>query len=269
MATSHEHEVHRLRVIVALNACRRDLGGLELAARLAANQGCDLEAWFVEEVNLLNVADLPFTKEITRTFGAEREFDQLRIERAQRACLSRIREVIGRLNESSSVRASLKILRGHLARAVAVIDDDVAALVLSRRGDTRTVPTGEPARRDPAHRQGTIAAEKASVCVIVDGSKDAWRALELAADIASSQSTRLNIVVPADRQALAEEARGRVLRAGHAADLHFDATLVEFDPSALLRYLRQSGCRLLVVKRSDWELLESVAEAAECPVILV
>lgn len=270
MANSRENEARRLRVIVALNACRRDLGGLELAARWAARNDCDLEAWFVEEVNLFNVADLSFVKEVTRSSALSRDFDQSRVERAQRSCLAQLRQAIDRLNESSSVRASLRIMRGHLVRTVSVIDEGVAALVLSRRGEPRRVLPDERARKDRQGRAMPAAAGGAPVCVVVDGSEDSMRALRAATDIASSQQARLNVVFPENRPDVAEEARRCVFRSGHATDLSFRFDrLAPFSAPALLRYLRQSGCHLLVVKRSDAELLQSVAEGVECPLVLV
>lgn len=269
MATSRPNEIRRFRVIVALNACRRDLGGLELAAHLAASRGWDLEAWFVEEVNLLNVADLPFTKEITRTSAVERDFDSLRIERAQRSCLTRIRQAIDRLNKSSSVRADLRILRGHLARTLAICDDDIALLILSCRGERPSARTLEVMRRDSAHRPMKADTPIAPICVVIDGSEGSWRAMQAALEIASSQAAPLTIVFPVDHQTLAEDVRQRVVQSGCASDLRFRMSPVEFDPPTLLRSLRQSGCRLLVLKRRDGALLELVADAAECPVVLV
>jgi hypothetical protein len=45
--------------------------------------------------------------------------------------------------------------------------------------------------------------------------------------------------------------------------------LEPFDAPTLIRQIRQSGCRLVVVKREDGDWLEEVADAADCPVMLV
>ena len=96
------------------------------------------------------------------------------------------------------------------------------------------------------------------------------RALRAATDIAASQQARLNVIFPENRPDVAEEARRCVFQSGHATDLSFRFDrLAPFSATALLRYLRQSGCHLLVVKRSDAELLQSVAEGVECPLVLV
>ncbi len=61
------------RVLVALNASRRDYQALELAASLAARKRVELLAVFVEDINLFNLAELPFAKEIVRASAVERE----------------------------------------------------------------------------------------------------------------------------------------------------------------------------------------------------
>lgn len=265
MPMKNSESVRRLRIIVALNACRRDLGGLELAANLAARKGCELEALFVEEVNLINVADLPFTKEVARSSGTERAFDQPRIERAQRASLSQIQQAIDRFNDELQVRASLKVVRGHFVRTALAIEDDVEVLVLSRRGEARAGKSGTA-----AGFPGTHALGPAPIWAIVDGTEESLLALEAAVEVAAAEPARLIVAVPGNRANLIDKVRSRLAAAaGPNSSSTRIITVEPFDASTLLRQIRQSGCRLLFVKRADGELLEQVADAAECPVVLV
>lgn len=264
MTMANSESVHRLRIIVALNACRRDLGGLELAANLAARKGCELEALFVEEVNLSHVANLPFTKELTRASGTEREFDPPRIERTQRASLYRIQQAIDRFTEELQVRARLRVVRGHFVRTALAIEGDVDVLVLSRRAEARTGKSG-----GNALFSGTRASNPPPVWAIVDGSGESLRALQVAADIAAAESARLCVAIPARRAGLSETIHQRLAAGQRPVPSPVGVTAVEpFDAPTLLRHIRQTGCRLLVVKRGDGDLLEEVAEGAECPVVL-
>lgn len=264
MPMKNSEPVRRLRVIVALNACRRDLGGLELAANLAARKGCELEALFVEEVNLINVADLPFTKEVARSSGTEREFDQPRVERAQRASLSQIRQAIDRFNEKLQVPSSLRVVRGHFVRTALAVEDDVEVLVLSRRGESRAGRSGTPAAVP-----GTRPTTAPPIWAIVDGSEESLQALQAAADLAAEETARLVVAVPGNRADLHAIVRQRLTSAGRPAAAIHVIGVEPFDAPTLLRQIRQGGCRLLVVKRADGEMLEQVADAAECPVVLV
>lgn len=259
----------RLRIIVALNACRRDLGGLEMAAALAARKGCELEALFVEEVNLINVADLPFTKEVARCSGTEREIDQPRVSRAQRASLSQIQQAIDRLSEERSVRTSLKIVRGHFIRTALAIQDDVEVLVLSRRGEPGGGKTAPSSGGFAGFRGGAAAGEQ-PIWAIVDGTEESFRALQAAEDIAAAHSARLTVAVPGQRPDLVEQIRRRLIAARRLPRSSVRVIALEpFDAPTLIRQIRQSGCRLVVVKREDGDWLEEVADAADCPVMLV
>ncbi len=262
---SASESVRRVRIIVALNACRRDLDGLQLAASLAARKGCELEALFVEEVNLINVADLPFTKEVARSSGTEREFDPPRVERAQRASLSQIQQAIDRLHEDLRVRASLRVVRGHFVRTALAVEGDVDVLVLSRRGESGAgklqaagwLRTARPAGAQP-------------IWAIVDGTEASFHALQAAAEFAAADPVLLVVAVPGNRPDLPGKVLQRLAAVGRTASSATRILAVEpFDANTLLRHIRLSGCRLLVVKRADGELLEQVAEAAECPVVLV
>lgn len=257
----------RIRIIVALNACRRDLGALEIAATLATRRGCELQAVFVEEMNLLNIAELPFIKEIDRLSGTEREFDQTRIARAHRARLSEIQQALDRLIERRQIRASLKIVRGHFVPTVLSFVGEVDVLVLSRRGETQS---GGPVAGKSGPGGGRGSTSDRPIWAIVDGSEESLAALWVAADIAATEPCALYVALPANQEALAAELRARLTANPAASPPVVRVNTVEpFDAPALLRSIRQSGCRMLIVKRADGELLENVAEAAECPVILV
>jgi len=55
-----------LRILVALDATEDSLTSLDLATRLAAKLRAELEGLFVEDINLLRMADLPCTR-VVRT----------------------------------------------------------------------------------------------------------------------------------------------------------------------------------------------------------
>jgi len=266
---STETTESRLRIIVALNACRRDLAALQVGANLAARKGCELQALFVEEMNLINVAELPFTKEIARISGKEREFDHSRITRAHRASLSQIQQAIDLLNEQGQLRASLKIVRGHFVRAVLSFIADIDVLVLSQRWEPPSAMC-RPAK--PVARAGipqTTTPEK-PIWAIFDGSEQSQRALSAAVDIAAAENYPLYVAVPAQNEGLPRDLRPQGSEAPASAVPSVRVVVVApFDAKTLLRRIRQSGCGLLVVKRADAELLDEVAEAAECPVVLV
>ena len=52
------------RILVALDASRHSLAALEAAAELAARLKAELVGLFVEDIDLLRLAGLPFAREI-------------------------------------------------------------------------------------------------------------------------------------------------------------------------------------------------------------
>ena len=108
-------------VVMAINSARRCGETLELATALAADVGADLEVVFVEDADLLRLADLPVTREIDRISGRSRELDSRRMLRALHCEARRLRQELARIGRAGSVRSTLRVVRGHyLTEALAV-----------------------------------------------------------------------------------------------------------------------------------------------------
>ena len=61
------------RILIALDPSRRGQSALQAAAHLAAGTGAELAGLFVEDINLLRMAGLPFARE-TRYAGQSGRF---------------------------------------------------------------------------------------------------------------------------------------------------------------------------------------------------
>ncbi|HYE34008.1 universal stress protein [Methylocaldum sp.] len=244
------------RVVVALNVLRHDMGMLELAAHLAARKQARLMAVYVEETNLINLAELPFAMEVDRICAAERKVDQLRLMRALRSRSEQVQQALYRLNESLQVDVSFKTVRGHFVSAVMSQIEQVDIVFLSRRCE--------------AYRDSTT--QKSSTCpiwVLFDGSRESERALQMAVELAELESSRLYIALPAKTDAESETLKRQTLKCCvQSASVRF-VTVHPFDARNLLHSMRRTGCRLLVVKRQDGDLSRAISEAAACPVVLV
>ena len=72
------------RILVALDASQHSLAALEAASELAEALKAELVGIFVEDVNLLNLAGLPFVREVGYPSGAARPLDSPSMERALR-----------------------------------------------------------------------------------------------------------------------------------------------------------------------------------------
>jgi hypothetical protein len=246
------------RVVVALNLLRRDLEALELAADLAARRQAPLLALFVEDMNLANLSELPFAKEVGRISASERKLESLRLQRTVRAHAERIQRTLGHLTERLRIAVDFKTVRGHFMPTVFAEAGQVDILFLSRRTEAEIPP------RRPLLR----AAHLPPVWSVYDGSPESGRALRLALEFAGPDGSGLCVALPAESGAQFEALRRRALSLCTGNPPRFFQT-EPIDGAKLLRRIRQTGCRLLVVKRHDGEMLGIIADAAQCPVVLV
>jgi hypothetical protein len=247
------------RVVVALNILRRDMAVLELAADLAARKRAPLLALFVEDANLLNLSELPFAMEVGRLSAAERKLESPRLQRTVRSHTERIQRLLDHITRRLRIETGFKTVRGHFIPSVFEEIGQVDILFLSRKREAET-----PFRK---HRRRT--SERPPVWVIFDGSPESEQALRLALDLAAPDPSALHIALAAHPGEPFEALRRHALGfcAGPSLPHFFQAE--PDDGLKLLRRLRQTGCRVLVAKRHDGEMLRTLAEAAECPVVLV
>lgn len=244
------------RVVVALNVLRHDIGILELAAHLAARKKAQLMALYVEETDLINLAELSFAMEVDRICAAERKVDQLRLMRALRSSSEQVQQALYRLNERLQIDVSFRTVRGHFVSAVMSEIERVDVVFLSRRRG--------------AFGSGTRQKSSASpIWVVFDGSKESERALQMAAELAELESGRLYIALPAKTDAESEALKRQTLKCCVQSTSVRFVTVHPFDASNLLHSMRRTGCRLLVVKRQDGDFSKAVSEATACPVVLV
>ena len=265
-----EASAPRLRIVVAFNACRRDLGTLELAAALAARRGGEIEAVFVEELNLMNSAELTFVKEIDRVLGTERLIDPLRISRAQRIGLSHIRRELGRLAEELQVHGSVTTLRGHLVPTLLAYVRQIDLLVFGRREQ----PLHDHAREQrTGSTHGTTppwSTRQEPVWAFFDGSDGALAAVAAAADLAAWERRGLWIAAHRGPSGARPQWQNDLTRSQDPFPPNARVIEIDrFDAPQLWRRLRQTGCRMLVLPRASSDLIEAAAETAEWPLLLV
>lgn len=256
----------RTRVLVALNASRRDYQALELAASLAARKRVELLAVFVEDINLFNLAELPFAKEIDRASGVERELDNLRLARAQKSRIGQIQQALDQIIDKLQIQASFRIIRGHFVQAVLSAAEEVDILFLCHREEP-TEMLSEWRKR--AHAAAQTQSSK-PVWAVFDGSPKSKQALLIAAELATSEPCELCIALPAKTDAEAHTLRQNASEtlAGSSLFPSF-VTISPGDVTTLLRQLRQSCCRLLVASRDVGDITKALTESAACPVVLV
>lgn len=233
------------RVLIALDTSTRDNHTLDTAARLAALRNVELITLFIEDQDLLHLAELPFASEIERSSGTVRKLDSLQMARALKSEAQRLSRHLETITGQLRLRYSLKVVRGsYMAEAMAAaMKTDIlflsknvgkyrrhslaARTALFRRGVERTVPTGTVW----SWYQATPGSEAA---------------LAVAAELAAEGNKRLVVLqragVPEPDEKIRQLIRQR----------RIDYTIMAgMEPSALAGALQRVRDNLLVVHAAD------------------
>jgi len=125
------------RVVVALDASAPGKAALEAAAALAARLDAELVAVFVEDINLLHLAGLPFAREIGYPSAIRRSIDAPAMERTMRLFADEARRSVELFAERTPLRWTFEVTRGslpeQLLESAAEAEFIIAALAGSER----------------------------------------------------------------------------------------------------------------------------------------
>jgi len=120
--------------------------GLQALARLAEELDAELLGLFVENVELLRLAALPFAREVGHASGVRRELDVAAMERAWRARARELRRACAEALRGSTVSWSFRVARGSPGEELlaAIGEAAVPTLVVPPGADPRAAPTLVP-----------------------------------------------------------------------------------------------------------------------------
>lgn len=205
------------RVLVALDASRASLDALSAAAALAARLGAELEGLFVEDVNLVRAAGLPFASQLSSLSGAPQPLERHSVELELRALAAAARASLAEAAGRLQVEWSFRVVRGQVSAEVLSAAARADVLVLGRTGRRVRSGPGETARaattRSPTSvllvGRGTDLGQP--VLVAYDGSPAADRVLDLAARL-DAGAGKLTVLVTAAAPGLADRIAERARR---------------------------------------------------------
>jgi nucleotide-binding universal stress UspA family protein len=271
------------RIVVAADSSPHGRAAMAAAAALAGELGVDLEGLFVEDVNVLNVAELALGRELHVISGQARAFDRAALEcelRAEAACARRVLEAFALRQH---VAVSFRVVRGRVGAEVIAAAGEADLLVLGTA--SRSIGAfGHPGSTAVAAavgatgpvlllRSGRTIAGRALVAF--DGSEGARLAVEAAVRMAHGREDALTVVVlvasTADGAAQLE-AEVKKMSAATGTTLqfrHVDA----LDLTAMCRLTHESKADVLILAAdspvlSDRQHGRLLADAG-CPVLLV
>ena len=259
------------RIVVALDTGSLSRAAIETAARLAIGLRAELEALFVEDVNLRRLAELPFASELGNTSAQHRRFDVAELDRAIGVQARQVRRALEAAARELPLSWSLEIVRGDL---IAVVLQRTGAADLLVLGRTRR-PAYRGAHGEKVMRRLERRVARHPIVALFDGSAAAARALDAALALERRERGDMLVAIPASQPEQFAELRGQVEAMlavrGHASTGCVclpDAGIATIAETAKRR---RAGAVMLPVAdlaRAEHEF-EGLVDEIACPVVLI
>lgn len=250
MSESQEAAVRR--ILVALDTSPHGSAALEAAVRLATELRAELHGLFVEDINLLRLAGLPFASEIDYSSGTSRPLDTASMEQALRTKAEGVRRAIAQTAQQTSLAWSFRISRGNLAQTMLAETLEADLLLIGR--EKASPPASSPTK-----------APYGPILLIDEGSAASNRLFDTAARLAKPHADTIVALVTCDDETSAARRDDVsspffVQRCSHTVE-------------ALLRAAQQWRPQLLLIDRSSPLVTESsistLVTQLPCPLALV
>jgi hypothetical protein len=255
------------RVTVALRGEAAEARLLGSAARLARDIAAELTGVFLEDIDLLRLAELPLAIEICRTTSRRRPVEPAELVRQLASQAASAEQVLARVAEDAGVAWSFRVARGVLTAllAEAAAEADVTLVPATRRA---LWAYGEAAAAD---RRGR-GAGRAPVAVVFDASAAASRALDVAVRLAAAEQRPLTVILSSPTAEAGERLREQARQALGTQAARF-RLLVGPETARLLETVREQQPALLVVPALETSRVTDTVHALQrrldCAALLV
>lgn len=259
------------RIVLALDLSPRSRLALETAAVLAAALDAELVGVFVEDINLLHLCGLPFTREVGLFSPGLRPFSVQEVERELNREAAEVQQRLAATAERLGLRWSFQVARGQIAAELFALANEPDLVVLGKRARRGAISLGDFFAA-PGRAAAQLVAASGAVVAVYDGSSTSRRALELARQIATANGMELKVLVEAasDIEYAQREAEIKARLSGAVARCRRIASV---EPRSLAAAGRQEKAGVLVLG-SDGRFRSgagfyTLLNELDCPVVLV
>jgi nucleotide-binding universal stress UspA family protein len=278
--SSEEREPGIKRILVALDASAPSRAALAAAAELATRFHAELLGLFVEDVNLLRLAELPFAREVFIYSARHRELSTREMERQLRAQARRAREMLREEAERAELAWSFEVARGRIAAELLRAASEVDLIILGRAGRslTQTRRLGSTARSVAAEAPSMALLLQEGGClgppvmVVYDGSDVGERALAAALQLSEGADDVLTVILADGYESLREEVNRHLRGEEQEVELRY-MPLSASNVQRLAHLVRTEGCGTLVLPARSRllheDMLLDLLDETEIPVLLV
>lgn len=280
---SHTGEEHQIqRILVALDSSAASMAALKQAVALAAHFKAGLLGLYVEDITLVQLAQISFTQEVGLFSASRRSLEVRYVERQFKGQANRARQAMATLAEQAGVAWTFRVVRGVIAKELLSAASDADLIVLGRVG------LSGQARRDIGSTARALLLESPHLTLVLhpetqvglpvialyNGSATAQKGLIAATQLMPEQAEPLIVVVIAESAAAAQPIRQQAEQTlqEHGLKARF-ITQSGKNIEQLIQTIQARACRMLILPANgsglDRETALSILNRVHCPVLLV
>ncbi len=251
------------RVLLALQTSEPAPALLSTAIALARSLPAQLAGLFVEDIDLLRLAALPFTREVGAASGTVRPIDLRDVERALKRQAEQARQSLASVAQELQLPWSFQVARGTLLDEVLAAAAPDIVVTGKQRSAARSIGARSP-----------TAGREQLVSTLFDASDAAFRALTVALHVAEGHPELLSLLVPADQAERLKELERLAADWLKVPVASMTLQLVTAPGAlALIQHTRGQRSRALVLPASSLpdarRQVRVLLEVSDCPIVLV
>lgn len=269
MRPEHKNILNMRRVLLAIDSTAGCELSMDTAIGLAHQLQVDLVGLFVEDINLINLAGLPFQQHEIRPSGAVAHLDLFTMERSLKKMAQNAHKMLRVSAKKTRVNWSFQVARGRLITELIATAQEADLLIIGRRSDTsiQQLEIRHTARKQDQGMRGTIL-------VLYDGSDVGKRALLAARQISVEQGRDLEVFFIVKKGASTEalQQQAAEILGDISINIYFRNVKVT-DEDALIQTVRKANPIMLVLgmelTTGKKQLVEQLSIKLPCPLIVV
>ncbi|MCB0012265.1 MAG: universal stress protein [Anaerolineales bacterium] len=269
-----------IQILVALDGSADSLFALRSALALAVALEGKLVGLFVEDLNLIRLAALPFARELHLTTARFRPLSGPMIQGDIRMQASRMQRIFRAEVVAAGVPGEWRIVRGFVPDAVLTAAHEADLLVLGRSGQPalRRISLGSTARAAVLEATRSIflarqaPASPHRLIVTFDHTARSWHALRLAAALAGGGEILLLLLTDSGDEAAAWQRQLENWLARQELTAAY-RQLAPLTLTRLLNLIQQEHCEILVIGNERLpvppEIAVNLLAQIDCSLLLV
>ncbi len=224
---------------------------VDIAVAMAASLNARLQGLFIEDTDLLRMADLPCSTEITFPFARQRALNKSSLQRSLRALGAQARDYLAKTAERSRVQWSFSTISGKCSEAGLADTDESELLIIGLASSYHA-----PAILQPPHSR--------HILLIDDHSPALLAALKVV--LKQTATTAMEIVLIGGKRAEPAENIEETLRDNPNILI---TRLESNDVGQIINLVAMSPDYVIISRYQPLSLIQKIVHKSVCPVILV